>query len=266
MGGTPKLIVLGSGTAVPRADRATSCYLVDDGEGTVFLVDCGPGALHRAAAAGYDLCALDVVLVTHVHPDHCADLVALQFALKNVVTRAGRPPLLLAGHPDVALLLARLRNAWPGWLAAGHDRLRFQPVPKGAVPCPGRTAVTAFPIEHTPSSLGYRLSLPNGFQLAFSGDATEGGELVALARDADLLVLEAALPDEQPVPGHLTPRRAGRVAAEAGVQRLLLTHFYPQVLAAPIEERARETFEGRLDLAQDGQVVPLHAPRRPARP
>jgi len=85
-----RLIVLGSGTAVPRADRASSCYLVDDGAGHVLLVDLGPGALHRAAAAGCALPDIDAVLLTHVHPDHCADLVALQFALRNPNVAPGR--------------------------------------------------------------------------------------------------------------------------------------------------------------------------------
>jgi ribonuclease BN (tRNA processing enzyme) len=259
MGGTARLIVLGSGTSVPRADRATSCYLVDDGAGTVVLVDLGPGALHRAAAEGHDLDALSAVLLTHLHPDHCADLVALQFALRNPIPRAGAGPLPLLAHPDVTLLLARLRNAWPGWLAVGPERLRPVPVGPGPLPLPGRLRGEAHPIAHTATSLGFRLTLPDGFVLAFSGDATEGEGLLALGRDADLLVLEAACPDERPVEGHLTPRRAGQVAAACGARHLLLTHFYPPVLETPIEARTREGFEGRLTLAQDGMVLPLVA-------
>ena len=64
MADTPKLIVLGSGSAIPSADRTTSCYLVVD-KGTVLLIDLGPGALQRAAALGYALDSLDGVLITH---------------------------------------------------------------------------------------------------------------------------------------------------------------------------------------------------------
>jgi ribonuclease BN (tRNA processing enzyme) len=257
MGGHARLIVLGSGTAVPRADRATSCYLVDDGAGTVLLVDCGPGALHRAAAHGYGLPRIDAVLVTHVHPDHCADLVAACFALRNPGLPRRARPLLVVGHPAVALLLARLRNAWPGWLGLSERQLVLQSVGPGPVPLPGRTSVTAHRVAHHESSLGYRLGLPDGFQLAFSGDATEGEALHELGRDADLFVLEAAGPDSQPIPGHLTPRRAARAAAACGARGLLLTHFYPAVLGTPIEAAARETFEGRLTLAEDGLDLSL---------
>jgi ribonuclease BN (tRNA processing enzyme) len=257
MGSPARLIVLGSGTAVPRADRATSCYLLDDGAGTVLLVDCGPGALHRAAAAGYPLPRIDGVLLTHIHPDHCADLVALQFALRAPVGAPRERPLLVCGHAAVALLVARLRNAWPGWLAVGPDRLRLLTVEPGPVVLPGATRAAAFRVAHHESSLGWRLTLPDGFNLALSGDATEGADLLALGRDADLFVLEAAVPAHQPVPGHLDPRRAGAVAAACGARHLLLTHFYPAVLEQPIETLARQGFEGRLTLAQDGMVVPL---------
>ena len=257
MGHDPRLTVLGSGTAVPRAGRATSCYLVEDGSGGALLVDLGPGALARAADHGCDLRVLDAVLLTHIHPDHCADLVALQFALRNPLVSRERPPVVVCGHEAVALLLSRLRNAWPGWLAPGDRRLRFQAVVPGPLALPGATRATAFRVAHSEASLGYRLTLPNGFVLALSGDATEGEELLALGREADLFVLEAAVPEALPVPGHLTPRRAGRLAARCRPRHLLLTHFYPPVLDEPIEAQVREGFEGRVTLAQDGMVVPL---------
>jgi ribonuclease BN (tRNA processing enzyme) len=256
MAGAARLTVLGSGTSVPRADRATSCYLLDDGAGTRVLVDLGPGALHRAAAAGCPLPDLTAVLVTHVHPDHCADLVALQFALRNPLLARRPAPVHVFGHPDVGLLVSRLRNAWPGWLAVGPEQMQLHAAGPGPLDLPP-LAVTAFRVAHQETSLGYRVVLPDGFTLAFSGDATEGAQLLELGRGADLFVLEAAVPDRLPVPGHLSPRRAGAVGTACGARHLLLTHFYPPVLDEPIERQVRETFEGRLTLAQDGLTLPL---------
>jgi len=261
MGHDPKLIVLGSGTALPRADRATSCYLVDPGDGQAILVDLGPGALHRAAQHGYGLDRIALVLLTHVHPDHCADLVALQFALRNPLAGPRGAPVVVLGHPDVSLLVSRLRNAWPNWISAGPELFALGEVEPGPVALPDGLpdgmACRAHRVSHTNSSLGYRLTLPGGFTVAFSGDATEGAELGDLGRGCDLFVLEAAVPDEQPTPGHLSPRRAGRVAGACGPRHLLLTHFYPPVLDQPIESLAREGFEGRITLAEDGMVLPL---------
>jgi len=263
VGHPSRLTVLGSGSALPLPERQSSCFLLE-AAGRALLLDLGPGALQRAAAAGCSLERLDGVLITHVHPDHCADLVALQFALRSPMLRRERGPLQVWGHADVALLVSRLRNAWPRWLAADPERWQLHSIGPGLLEL-GRAGEAsapdlrceAFRIAHHRSSLGYRLTLPDGFVLALSGDATEGAELAALARGADLLILEAAGPDAQPIDGHLTPRRAGKLAAETAVQHLLLTHFYPPTLAEPIEVRVRETFEGRLSLAHDGLVLPL---------
>ncbi len=257
MGGHGSLTILGSGTAVPRASRATSCYVLDDGAGHACLIDLGPGALHRAAAAGYDLPRLDAVYVTHIHPDHSADLVALMFAL-GLPLREPAVPLPVFGHPALRLLGARLRNAWPRWLAPGAQRLQLHDVSApGELAAPAGWRAEAWRVRHHESSWGYRFTLPDGFTVAFSGDASEGESLEDLGREVDLFVLEAAAPDDHPVPGHLTPRRAGRVAAACGARHLVLTHFYPEVEDEPIEDQVRESFEGGLTLAQDGEVLAL---------
>lgn len=257
----PRLVVLGSGTAWPRADRGTSCYVLDAGD-HAFLVDLGPGALHRAACAGYDLDALSGVLVTHVHPDHCTDLVSLRFALHNPGPRAGLGALPVWGHAEVAAVSERFAGVFPGWLDVDDGRLEHRTLaPRARAPVtvelPGGQRLTAGVVAHHASSIGYRVELAGGPTVAFSGDATEGGDLVELARGADVFVLEAAGTDEAPLDGHLTPRRAGALAQQAGVGRLVLTHFYPAVLDTPIAAQAGETFEGPIALAQDGWVHPL---------
>ncbi|MGQ0551907.1 MAG: MBL fold metallo-hydrolase [Planctomycetota bacterium] len=254
-----RLIVLGSGTAVPLAGRATSCYLVDAGDGRALCVDLGPGALHRAAQAGYPLGSLSGAFLTHIHPDHSADLVSLQFALRSPSLPLRPEAFQLFGHAEVALLVARLRNAWPGWLGLSEKLLRFSALSPGPVSgrFPPGVTVEAFRVAHHATSLGYRFTLPDGFVLAFSGDAREGEALVELGQRADLFVLEAAGTDQRPIPGHLTPRRAGRIAAQAQARHLLLTHFYPETLAVPIQAEAQEAFEGRVTLAEDGSVLTL---------
>ncbi len=256
MADTPKLIVLGSGSAVPSADRTTSCYLVVD-KGTVLLIDLGPGALQRAAALGYALDSLDGVLITHIHPDHTADLVALQFALHNPSVRCGHDTLPVFGDASIELLAERLRNAYPGWLDPGPGRIVWEAVAVGDVALPGGIRGETFKIEHHPSSLGWRLTLSNGFVIAFSGDAVESDALVKLGAEANLFVLESAGPDQNPMKGHLTPRRAGDVAAQSKAGRLLLTHFYPETLNEDIKAHAREGFEGEVLVAEDAMSVEL---------
>jgi ribonuclease BN (tRNA processing enzyme) len=109
------LTVLGSGTAIPRFDRFPAGYLVQGG-GHALLVDCGPGVLRRLAQTGVGLDALDGVCLTHFHPDHCADVAALLFALRNRAYH-GRKPLQVWAAPGLCEWLALLTAAWP-WLSA----------------------------------------------------------------------------------------------------------------------------------------------------
>jgi len=84
----------------------------------------------------------------------------------------------------------------------------------------------------------------------FSATRPEDAALVDLARGADLLVLEAANPFK--VPGHLTPAEAGRLAAKAGVGRVLLTHFYPPCDEVDVVALAAQEFSGEVLRAEDG--------------
>ena len=90
-----KLAVLGSGTAVPVPHRGAPGYLLRAG-GKNLLLDCGPGALRKAAACGVGATDLDGILVTHFHPDHNLDVPALLFARNSPGFEPGGR-LLLAG-------------------------------------------------------------------------------------------------------------------------------------------------------------------------
>ncbi|MFO1031617.1 MAG: MBL fold metallo-hydrolase [Planctomycetota bacterium] len=242
-----QLVVLGSGTAIPVADRFPAGYLLRHGDERL-LVDCGPGITRRLAQAGESLRQLSAVLFTHYHTDHCADLAALLFALRSP-TFAGRPPLALYGAPGLQRLLDRLTEAWP-WLAPRGYELRVHELAPGAFAV-GGLHVQAVPIRHTAQSLGYRFTDQHGAKVAFAGDADECDELVELARDVDLFVCEAATPDGQKLDGHLTPRLTAGYAQRARARRLLLTHFYPECEGHDLRQAAAEVFDGPVDLAQD---------------
>ncbi|MDY6953524.1 MAG: MBL fold metallo-hydrolase, partial [Thermodesulfobacteriota bacterium] len=96
-----------------------------------------------------------------------------------------------------------------------------------------------------------------GCSVVYSGDTDLCENLVTLAKDADLLVCESALPDEMKVPGHLTPSLAGHIATRAGVKRLVLTHFYPECDTVDVFAQCRKTYQGDLVLAEDLMEIAL---------
>ncbi len=247
-----RLCILGSGTAIPVADRFPAGYLVTTAHEKV-LVDCGPGVLRRLAQAGTSIANLDAVLLTHYHTDHCADVAALLFALRSPHF-AGRPPLRLIGAPGLVRLVEKLMEAWP-WLQPRGYELQLEEVTPGAFAI-GNTQVTAVPIRHTAQSLGYRLTTAAG-SVAFSGDADECDELVELARDVDVFVCEAATPDGCKIDGHLTPSLTAAYAARANVRTLVMTHFYPECIGHDLRAQAAAAFAGEIVLAQDLMTVAI---------
>ena len=78
-----------------------------------------------------------------------------------------------------------------------------------------------------------------------------------LARGADTLLIECSTPDDAPVPGHLTPSTAARMAREAGVRRVVLTHLYPAVDDGRLPEEVQRGFDGEVFVAHDGLRLTL---------
>ena len=98
------------------------------------------------------------------------------------------------------------------------------------------------------NSIGYRIEY-GGKSFVYTGDIGYNENVIKLAKKADLLLIESAVPE--PMEGHLTPSQAGELAAKAKVKKLVLTHFYPAVERIDILAEAQKTFKGEIILAKD---------------
>lgn len=256
-----RVTILGSGTAIPDAERFPAGVLVRTST-TALCVDLGPGTLRRLAATEVDLTHLDAVLLTHYHTDHCADVAALLFALRNPLLERTRP-LHLIGGPGLHEFLSGLAIAWP-WTRLPDGALLTDERADGRFSV-GDLSVTAVPVVHTASSLAYRLEGSDGTTAAISGDVAGCEGIVEVARNVQLFVCDSATPDGEGLDGHLTPGSAGAYAARAGVESLCLTHFYPPCEGVDLVEQARCTFDGPIHVARDLLTFEL-TPHSPARP
>lgn len=102
-----------------------------------------------------------------------------------------------------------------------------------------------------------------GRKVVISGDTRPCDSLIAAAKEADLLIHEATFSDDEQERAletkHSTAREAGRVAKEANVRRLVLTHLSSRHDTDPLrlQTQAKEEFKGALDVASDGFTVEL---------
>lgn len=259
--------LIGSGTAIPSAERGPAAHHFVCGD-LHALCDLGSGTLRRMDGLGLGYNALDLVAVTHRHQDHVADLLPLLFAIRNTPGLERARPLWLVGYDGLRADLEGLSGVYGEWVLEPGFPVELWEASDTPVDLAREDAtleIEAYPVVHTaPEAVGYRITMADGGRetvVAYSGDTEECDEAVDLARDADLLIAECSVADEQPVPGHLTPRAVGRIAAAAAVRRVVATHFYPSAMAlgwAEIERRIRESYAREpVELGTDGLEIEL---------
>ncbi len=248
-----ELIVVGSGTGVPSLRRGSPGYAVRAAGRLVFL-DLGPGVLRAMLNYGLNFSDIDVLALTHLHPDHVADLVPFFFATRYSLGYTRNEPFRLLAARGFKEFFGRVQAAFGQWVDPPPGLLQLRELdPAGTEEVLlGEVVIRSAATNHTDGSLAYRVEA-EGRSLVYSGDTDESDSLVALARGANLLVLECSNPFK--VPGHLTPGEAGRLAAKAGVDRLVLTHFYPPCDAVDVAALARREFPGEIIRAEDGMRI-----------
>jgi ribonuclease BN (tRNA processing enzyme) len=248
----PRVTILGSGTCVPSLVRSSCAVLATMGE-TRILLDVGPGTMHQLLRAETTIFDLNFILISHLHPDHSGELVPLLFATKYPDTGRRQEPLTLVAGKGFGRFFNGLRSVYGQWIELPAPLMTIREMDTDG---PDELQGEGFhlstrPMTHSPESVGFRLSTPDGRSLVYSGDTDVTAELVRLAADADLLICECALPEGQKVPGHLTPAEAGQMASQAGVKHLVLTHFYPASEKEDLAAQCRRTYKGPLTLAHD---------------
>ncbi|HEX8865302.1 MAG TPA: MBL fold metallo-hydrolase [Lentzea sp.] len=236
-----RLTVLGSCGAYPEPGRACSGFAVEDAGYRVAL-DLGYGTLPRLLELWPE--GPDAVVITHEHPDHCADLHGL-FRMRYYGERRRVPLYCPPGvldrlqglEPDVPLREVFDVHALPGEWEVGPFRL------------------TGLDLPHFVPNAGVRLE--SSRVLAYTGDTGPSEALATLGRAADLFIVEATDRPGDESGLLMTATQAGTWAREAGARRLMLTHFWPGNDRFAAVAAARSQFSGEIFAASEGDVYAL---------
>lgn len=271
---TAEVVLLGTGYPRPDPNRAGPSTAVVIGE-KWFVVDAGRGTTMRIAGTELAYAKLRAVFLTHLHSDHTAGLPDLfntswQFGRKTV-------PLELYGPRGTKRLADAMLQFFADDIHLRRDLLEKHPaagatirthtVREGVVYDDGEVKVTAFAVDHKPvqHAFGYRFEA-QGQVIVISGDTRPTDNLVKYAKGADILVLEAYLPEHflrvdtpevaaRLMSYHTSAEEAGVLAAKAGVKTLVLTHLIPGNADETFRERAAKSFGGRIVVGRDLMVV-----------
>ena len=245
-----QITVVGTGTVVPHLRRRQSCVVARVG-GQTLVFDLGSGAVRGMLRADLEPFSVDRIFFTHFHPDHTVDVVPLLFAMKYGAEESRTRPLRIAGPEPFLEFWESVRSAWGQWMFA--DATLVSELPH-VCPSPIELAggrLSWAPAEHRPESIAYRLDAEGG-AFVYTGDTEYSRSVVELARGADTLLIECSFPEEAPVPGHLTPSDTARIASEAGVRRVVLTHIYPAANDLDLVSEIRRGYDGEVIIAEDG--------------
>ena len=215
-----KLTALGVWGGYPYQDAGTTSYLLTSNSGFNLMIDAGSRAVTELEHEVSPLC-IDAVIVSHYHQDHIADLGVLR----------------------------QYRQLWPktdpDWDSAilkiyGHNEdthefqnLTLDGVSEGiAYDVTGVEEIGPFDITFTktvPPITCYAMRITErktGQTLVFTGDTGWFNSLVDFSKDADMLLADVYFfSDKSNMPNHLSSGEAGRIAREAQVKQLVLTHL-----------------------------------------
>jgi ribonuclease Z len=291
-----RVLLCGTASPLPSPNRAESCVAVF-AAGKFWIVDTGPRSWNNLAQWRIPGRRIGAVLITHFHSDHIGELG--EFNLMTWVD--GRDaPLRVFGPPGVERVVAGFEEAYAldtgyridhhgaDFLSPATSRMQALPSPAGAAAATvileeAGLKITMFPVDHRPirPAVGYRFDFA-GRSVVVSGDTIASPTLTEVSHGADVLVHEAqanhlvaklgaaAAANDRPrtakilsdIPDyHTSPVDAAKIANEAGVGLLVLTHLTPPPptkLLEPVYVRGvAEVRKEGWTLAEDGLLIEL---------
>ena len=275
---TVALQVLGSGGPEMGDKRASSAYVVwIDGKAKI-LIDFGGGASLRFEEVGTKIADLDVILLTHLHVDHTADIPAL---LKAAFFTRASGELHLYGPnennfmPSTQDFVNRLfedeKGAWQylGDHLDGSARLQLkahtikETRKVTRIYKQGDITIDAITVHHGPiPAVAYRVNVGNK-SITFSGDMNgDYHTLEKLAKNTDILVAHNAVPKGATGVAaqlHMTPDIIGQIAQKAQVKRVVLSHRMLRTLRREKETKReiRKRYKGSVKFANDKSYYKL---------
>jgi len=272
--------VLGSGGPESQDKRASTSYLIWENGRAVVIVDAGGGSALRFGESGAQMSQVDVFLFSHFHVDHSSDFPALVFSSWFEDRKRPLPVYGPSGNkymPSTTEFVHDLFSDPHGAYRYLSDLVRpgvegsyeLQPhnVASNSMPVMvfrnADMTVNAVSVVHGAfPALAWRVEI-GGKRIVFSGDTNGEGEgLTQLAQNADLFVAHNAVPEsasgvERRL--HMPPSVIGKIAANAHVKQVVLSHRMLRTLGHENETEAeiRRRYSGPVVFANDLDCFPV---------
>ncbi len=253
-----QVVILGSGTCVPTGKRGPAAVaLITPSE--LVMLDAGSGSLEKLSRCGHSFTEISAVFLTHFHVDHTSELPLLLFANNYAPNEKRDKPLDIIGPPGLDLFMKRMTELYR-WIEPKTYEIRLSE----GLSLSGKLGEdlsyrTCQALHGDGNAISVRIDSPWG-SITYSGDTGYHPGLVELAKETDLLIIEASFSSEEDAAdGHLTPELAARVAKEAGAGKVVLTHLYPETSRRDPKSTCSKLLEVPVYVAHDFMRLTLPA-------
>ncbi|WP_042353080.1 MBL fold metallo-hydrolase [Bacillus massiliigorillae] len=271
-----EVTMLGTGSPRPDLERKGPSQLLTV-DGTHVLVDSGEGVTYQLMKAGICPSKINYLFMTHLHSDHL-------FGYGNFLLGGwglGRRELTVVGPKGMKHFHDTLLDLFKDDIAyrmslgrPGNGVLDVKIIeieqPGTVENCGLDVEITAAEMIHNVQTYAYRFQIGDK-SVVFSGDTAPTKEIIKLAENADILVLDASLTSNEIYENatdpelikiwnelqkeHCTPSQAATIAQEANVEKLILTHFLPGIDEEKTYREASAKFQGKLYVGKDLETV-----------
>jgi ribonuclease BN (tRNA processing enzyme) len=249
-----KLTILGSGTVVPSGTRNSAGYFVELPDARV-MMDCGAGTVHALARYGLPWEQMTHLFISHFHVDHVGELAALFLAFRHGMTTDRSAPFTIVGPRGLDQVMDGLKLAFGSKLFDTKFPLTVRMVSPGQhLELGGDSTLSVMKTPHTNESLAARIE-SRGRVLCYTGDTAYDEELTRFFLSADVLISECSFREPRKGGPHLSIGEAARLASQAGVSKLIVTHFYFDFDEAGLKNEMNAAYAGEVIVGSDGLTV-----------
>jgi len=239
--------ILGCGTILSPGTKNCTGFLI----GRNILIDCGPGIWRALGLNGIEIDEIELILLSHFHPDHIGDIPAI-FLQKYLQNKDRK--LVIAGPNSIDHWYTKLVSLYGGWI----KELAIECIPiSEKVYSYGKYKIESGFTGHTKDSICLKITDESNKSLFYSGDSDYNEELIRVGRNCDAGIIEASNTIETKIEGHMTPQLAAQMALNSGIKKLILTHHYPEVMNTDYQKDVSDIFLGEIITARDNMEILL---------
>lgn len=251
-----RLLTLGTGAAWPDGDRSAPAFAVVVNN-EAYLVDCGGGTSHQLMKVGINPSSITNIFLTHIHIDHCVEFPSIVF---GAYLTGKKGSFKVYGPEGVKHFTDSIFDDTYDFAKKMMEKLRgleikieTQEYTEGVVYNNNGLIVTTLPVQHGINTLAFKF-VADGKTLVFSGDTAPCDNIIEIAKDADVLVIECSFPESAGIKkGHCIPSQVGKIASSACVKKVILTHLFPVCKGKESEIIAdvKKYYDGDVTIAND---------------